>query len=344
MARGEFKIVKFAFGDEEINYELFNGNHPSGSAFSDIKIMQTPIMEAFTNNTSMMKTKLISLNRNNILFLPVLRVNENPVYTGIMATAADPDGSLFGKSAQTGYTNGWIMLADNTTHDYFYGIANDGNGKVHQGVLHGQAPLPADYRNGICIDQGIETGGKVPAETPMPDDLRETAFLIRVDHRLLRLRITSPTDDPTNSPGPSGAPTAYGNVNLQNSFVDDDAIATYYIPNSQLGPGPQTRASAIAATRGDANQANELDGLLKQEVFNGPLGPRLRIHPRSSLHIQQTDALFDEIGKPGVSDIITSGRTLAAANYKFIDTLINVVGVSTGHSLDLPIRIVKKTS
>ena len=67
MARGEFKIVKFAFSDEEINYELFNSNHPSGSAFSDLQIMQTPILEAFTNNTSLMKTKLVSINRNNKL-------------------------------------------------------------------------------------------------------------------------------------------------------------------------------------------------------------------------------------------------------------------------------------
>ena len=35
MARGEFKIVKFGLGDEEINYELFNSDHVSGSAFFD---------------------------------------------------------------------------------------------------------------------------------------------------------------------------------------------------------------------------------------------------------------------------------------------------------------------
>ena len=64
MARGEFKIVKFAFCDEEINYTTYNGNHESGSAFADLEIMQTPILESFTNNTSLMKTKLISINRN----------------------------------------------------------------------------------------------------------------------------------------------------------------------------------------------------------------------------------------------------------------------------------------
>ena len=44
MARGDFKIVKFALGDEEVNYEIFNANHPSGSAFFDLSIMQTPVL------------------------------------------------------------------------------------------------------------------------------------------------------------------------------------------------------------------------------------------------------------------------------------------------------------
>ena len=74
MARGDFKIVKFALGDEEINYELYNKDHTSGSAYYDLKIMETPVLEAFTNNTSLMKTKLVSINRNNILHMPVFKL------------------------------------------------------------------------------------------------------------------------------------------------------------------------------------------------------------------------------------------------------------------------------
>jgi hypothetical protein len=59
MARGNFKITKFALGDEEINYGIYNSSHPSGSAFYDLEVMQTPILEAFTNNTSLMKSKLV---------------------------------------------------------------------------------------------------------------------------------------------------------------------------------------------------------------------------------------------------------------------------------------------
>ena len=39
---GSFKIAKFALGDDEINYELYNANHASGSAYYDLEILQTP--------------------------------------------------------------------------------------------------------------------------------------------------------------------------------------------------------------------------------------------------------------------------------------------------------------
>ena len=64
LARGDnsFSIVKFALGDDEINYGLFNTG--STTALQDLSILQTPILEAFTNNTSLMKSKLISLAKN----------------------------------------------------------------------------------------------------------------------------------------------------------------------------------------------------------------------------------------------------------------------------------------
>ena len=63
---GSFKIVKFALGDDEINYELYNKDHASGSAYYDLTILQTPVLEAFTNNTSTMKSKLISISFGKI--------------------------------------------------------------------------------------------------------------------------------------------------------------------------------------------------------------------------------------------------------------------------------------
>ena len=48
MSQGNFRVSKFALGDDEINYKLYNPNHPSGSAYYDLEILQTPVMESIT--------------------------------------------------------------------------------------------------------------------------------------------------------------------------------------------------------------------------------------------------------------------------------------------------------
>ena len=77
LARGDgsFKIKNFALGDDEINYALYDKTNPNGSAFYDLEIMQTPVLEAFTNNTATMNSKLLSISRDNLLYLPVLKLN-----------------------------------------------------------------------------------------------------------------------------------------------------------------------------------------------------------------------------------------------------------------------------
>ena len=47
MAQGNFKIAKFALGDDEIDYSLYVAG--TGSAYQDLEILQTPIFEAATS-------------------------------------------------------------------------------------------------------------------------------------------------------------------------------------------------------------------------------------------------------------------------------------------------------
>ena len=47
-AGGNTTIVKFGLGDDEINYGTYDLAHPSGSAYYDLEIMQTPIFQATT--------------------------------------------------------------------------------------------------------------------------------------------------------------------------------------------------------------------------------------------------------------------------------------------------------
>ena len=75
MAKGEFKIVKYAFGDDEINYALYDLDHPSGSAYSDLEILQTPVFEAFTEGPAL-KYGLVSNRNVNLYYMPDLLFND----------------------------------------------------------------------------------------------------------------------------------------------------------------------------------------------------------------------------------------------------------------------------
>ena len=47
---GSFRVAKFALSDDEIDYGLYDKNHASGSAYYDLTVLQTPVLESFTNN------------------------------------------------------------------------------------------------------------------------------------------------------------------------------------------------------------------------------------------------------------------------------------------------------
>ncbi len=313
ISRGEFKIVKFAFSDEEINYQLYEASHASGSAFADLSIMQTPILEAFTNNTSLMKTKLISLSRNNILYLPIFRLNNKEKVKTIT------------KGGESDHNSGYYLTADKATTEVV-------NFAQTQGYFPGSdlaSNITEAKSKFIFIDQGLDTGGEPPITEDLPDDLIETAFLIRVDHRLLRLH---------GSDGIQDYPA------LRHSFVDDDSIATYYISSTN---------AAVQGPRDVTGDNGEIVTSKKdKEMFNGPLGNRLRLMVQPSPNVKQSVALFDELGTlsgnhstAGITlntTALSDGSTPALTTHKFIDTLVNVVGVTTGYSIDIPIRIIKK--
>ena len=70
---GSFQITQFALSDDEIDYTLYNPNHPSGSAFYGEAIQAMPILEAFPNDNEIMKYKLITLPRGTSA-IPALNV------------------------------------------------------------------------------------------------------------------------------------------------------------------------------------------------------------------------------------------------------------------------------
>ena len=75
---GSFQITQFVLADDEIDYTLYNPNHPSGSAFYGEAIEAMPLLEAFVDETQMMKYKLVTLPRGTSK-LPVLNLGYTAV-------------------------------------------------------------------------------------------------------------------------------------------------------------------------------------------------------------------------------------------------------------------------
>ena len=198
MAKGDgtFRITKFALADDEINYALYEKNNASGSAYYDLQILQSPVLEAFTNNGSTMKSKLLSITRQDLLYLPMLKL------------FTQGDSARF---ALENSTEGTFMVAvDSDTVKAISGDTNNDTNTNTDGVINGN--LAGSQATGpyVRIDQGLDTT-EVSHTLVLDPDLRETQYLVEMDDRLGTLVAGQAAKSATKS------------------FTDDDNIATYYL-------------------------------------------------------------------------------------------------------------------
>jgi len=73
-----FNITQFSLSDDEVDYSLYNPNHPSGSAYYGEAIENMPVLEAFPNELQTMKYKLVTLPRSTAV-MPTLTVGTNVI-------------------------------------------------------------------------------------------------------------------------------------------------------------------------------------------------------------------------------------------------------------------------
>jgi hypothetical protein len=120
---GSFKITQFALSDDEIDYTLYNPNHPSGSAYYGEAIENMPVLEAFPDQTQIMKYKLATLPRGTSK-LPVLDIG----YTSISikqgsSLAITPQTLNYLGSNQTFESSGYVAtIADVRLLSTFNGV------------------------------------------------------------------------------------------------------------------------------------------------------------------------------------------------------------------------------
>jgi len=191
---GSFQISKFALGDEEIDYSLYDKTATSGSSYYDLEILQTPILEAFTDNAASMKSQLQTYSNLELLFLPVLRLNERVsinqrqsstgvFYVCVNRETEDNDGSETTKT----------------------GVGRNSDGVIREGFIFGESLVGTIVK----IDEGLDTT-EISPKRKLDDELKETSYIVQIDNRLGRLVDTA---------GSLASP----------DYIDDDNIAYYTV-------------------------------------------------------------------------------------------------------------------
>ena len=102
---GSFNITQFALGDDEIDYTLFNENHPNGSQYSGEAIENMPLLEAFPDESNIMIHKLITLPRGTSK-LPIISANVSKITLTI--------GSTFNLAPTTMNLNGLVNQVESS--------------------------------------------------------------------------------------------------------------------------------------------------------------------------------------------------------------------------------------
>jgi len=288
---GSFKIAKFAVADDEINYASYNKTHASGSAYYDLDILQTPVLEGFTDNAAMLKSKLLTIAQNNILYMPILKLND----------VFDP------KTEPSGSGGPFLVAVDALTQEDIGGASGAISHTVETGVIAGFTPSKA-WSSYIRVDQGLDTSEISPINA-LDSVQSETQYIVEIDNRL-------------------GSIASINGTVASPAFIDDDEIASYY----------------FSLTSDDAFVENNTeDEDITEQVIKGPRGTFIHFKIKASLELQTSTFLFTKLGgKEGYKLAKTSAA--CANGYYYIDTVVRIVGKTTGSSLDVPLRFIKYDS
>jgi hypothetical protein len=145
LAAGQgLNITKFALGDDEVDYTLYEPAHPKGSAYYDSAIRAIPITEASPDETQVLKYKLVTLPKGTkkipkVEFgVPSVTVNQTSGQVSLTPTTS-PSGN-----SQSGYT---IVLSN-----------KNAGSVIGAGASAGSGTIPVFLGDEITTTAAVETG------------------------------------------------------------------------------------------------------------------------------------------------------------------------------------------
>jgi len=317
MAEGNFRIVKFALGDDEIDYSLYNADHPSGSAYFDLEILQSPVMEAATKQASSIKYGLLSITRTDLVYMPVLTLNQKSGVDSVIK-----------------HNNIILLAANKATYTTLAQDANIGASKVLE-------PNTLTPSSKVIIESGITSADRQPTRENRDNMLVSTnlvdlQFDVRFDSRFMAGLISvQPRQDQSFANNTDGSRRITLTAFARKSAVSATQFMDNYVTSIADGLEDLVLQYTTATTDETGTNLSQLAG---------PRGgmTALSFAPSTEINAQGTasPSYYSLYGSTGVA-----GTTLGFAssdNFDYIDTTVYVQGLTTGASIQLPIRIVRQ--
>ena len=132
-------ISSFALSDDMVDYNLWNPDHVSGSAYYGEAIENLPMLEAVPDDSAMMKYKLTTLDRNTV-FLPMIRV------TSPLTLATQNDSKKLSPNTENGTDSMYqFLFTDISSINVLGGKKIDIGGSVSNFLARGEIPQAAAY-------------------------------------------------------------------------------------------------------------------------------------------------------------------------------------------------------
>lgn len=333
LSRGKFKVAKFALGDDEIDYELFNAETASEVDYFPA-LLNTEIMEAFKDKNKNLQFGLNSFD-SGILYLTKEELDEFEA-AGKALHARIEYLPILIKNTKTQYSptlradRYYLSVNDETTKIISDGISN----------FHFLQSNNFDLRK-IVVESGIFVFDSDAVPFPSLENrenllvkkfLLDNDFLIQADNRFLSSIVNMNTNSKFENFA-SGEKIINFKTGQETTAVSIDSefeyFASYFmrsIPNL-VADYDVTTAETIST---------------KISNLNGPRGTILSFNPivDNELKVNSSGARDARFTNFGVTDNLLFSE-LASSKFDYIDTTIYVMGVTSNARLQIPIRIVR---
>ena len=313
LSQGNFTIGKFALGDDEIQYNLYDKNHPSGSAYYDLQILQTPCETAHTK-ASNIHYGLISLTSQNVLYIPDLALNQKT------------DKSIL-------KLNKIIHLAVNTeTQGKLTAAASSAVDPKYVLLANSNAPARS-----IIVESGINTsdikGTAANRATYLQAvNMMDSRYIVSTDTRFFNGVLgTGRTSTFTNNA--QGQFTInFGALSTVNAAAASEIMLNYV--DSSVNGAPNT-IYYYANSESEDTSKSELAG---------PRGTvmAMNLSVPDTMASTSTQGRAEEWSKYG--KLAQTAISAKSQKYDIIDSMVVIRGAETGRSIQVPVRLLRYVS